>query len=80
MSGRFSAREWPISASTQVSTLGEAHRLGWRAKAHCLQFGPMAKSGHWPQDTFARRSRNSTCRHSFGREAPPSRSTSWRAG
>jgi hypothetical protein len=29
-----------------VTTLGEAHRLGWRVKAHCLQFGPMAKSGH----------------------------------
>jgi len=24
----------------------EAHELGWRVKAHCLQFGPMAKSGH----------------------------------
>jgi hypothetical protein len=23
-----------------------AFRLGWRVKAHCLQFGPMAKSGH----------------------------------
>jgi hypothetical protein len=28
-----------------VTTLGEAFRLGWRARAHCLQFGPMAKSG-----------------------------------
>ena len=29
-----------------VTTLGEAWRLGWRVKAHCLQVGPMAKSGH----------------------------------
>jgi hypothetical protein len=29
-----------------VTTLGEASRLGWRIKAHCLQFGPMAKNGH----------------------------------
>jgi hypothetical protein len=29
-----------------VTTIGEAVRLGWRAKAHCLQFGPMPKSSH----------------------------------
>jgi hypothetical protein len=29
-----------------VTTIGEAFWLGWRVKAHCLQFGPMAKSGH----------------------------------
>jgi hypothetical protein len=32
-----------------VTTLGEAFRLGWRVKAHCLQVGPMAKSGHGRQ-------------------------------
>jgi hypothetical protein len=29
-----------------VTTLGEAFRLGWRVKAHCLLFGPMPKSSH----------------------------------
>jgi hypothetical protein len=37
-----------------VTTLGEAFRLGWRAKAHCLQFGPMAKSGHGRRTAICR--------------------------
>ena len=39
---------WPFDKCSpmQITTLGEARQLGWRVKAHCLQFGPMAKSRH----------------------------------
>jgi hypothetical protein len=37
-----------------VTTIGEAFRLGWRAKAHCLQFGPMPKSNHGRRTNICR--------------------------
>jgi hypothetical protein len=37
-----------------VTTLDDAFRPGWRVKAYCLQFGPMAKSGHGRRTAICR--------------------------
>ena len=63
-----------------VTTLGEASRLGWRVKAHCLQYGPMAQSGHGRRTNICKTVAELDLQTLIWTRGDAPRSTCWRAG